>query len=160
MPRRGMGVEMYIVIVNMAKRRVMPRRGMGVEIRQVYFHARVNIVMPRRGMGVEMTNTAYTGFLSGHAPQGHGSRNPLPECLPPRPLCHAPQGHGSRNEVYKRNGTPIGVMPRRGMGVEILYCPSCGRKLCVMPRRGMGVEMERKVHMKTVLWSCPAGAWE
>ena len=77
--------------------------------------------MPRRGMGVEI-GSCPCSFAKGlsHAPQGHGSRNrgSLRNFQPA--LSHAPQGHGSRNAESPNRLSPKAVMPRRGMGVEII----------------------------------------
>ena len=49
------------------------------------------------------------------------------------------------------------VMPRRGMGVEIVYEIMVLHPLPVMPRRGMGVEIASIIMLyKTAYASCPA----
>ena len=53
-------------------------------------------------------------------------------------ISHAPQGHGSRNLSLIQMHYPSSVMPRRGMGVEMIKY------------YGTGGGQE----------SCPAGAWE
>ena len=79
----------------------MPRRGMGVEIWLLSRVSRTVWVMPRRGMGVEiLCMDCCFQIAAGHAPQGHGSRNGLaarPRGVKSVMPC---EGHGSRNTMF------------------------------------------------------------
>ena len=143
----------------------MPRRGMGVEISIVLTSLQTFTVMPRRGMGVEIYYQRGTGRgRHSHAPQGHGSRNGLPadyfeeeDVMPRRGMgveIAYRQYHLVCKTVMPRRGMGVeigtadcimiggNVMPRRGMGVEIYSWPDTPRMSLVMPRRGMGVEIQ------------------